>query len=106
MHSRSPLNRQAPMISDNALTSATPKRKSPPVSRSRSHLLIRGSFIGSTGVEPDHAERALGHVIGGVRGTYDRHAFREEKSRAFIALEAQIALILSPSASVIRLRGR
>ena len=64
------------------------------------------SLMSRAGVEPDHAERALGHVIGGVRGTYDRHAFREEKSRAFIALEAQIALILSPSASVIRLRGR
>lgn len=26
-------------------------------------------------VDPDHAERALGHVIPGVRGTYDLHKF-------------------------------
>jgi hypothetical protein len=33
-------------------------------------------------VDPDHAERALGHTIGGVRGVYDRHAYRriEKKS--------------------------
>ena len=27
------------------------------------------------GVQTDHAERCLGHIIGGVRGVYDRYAF-------------------------------
>ena len=33
------------------------------------------------GVSADIAERCLGHVISGVRGTYDRHAYFDEKSR-------------------------
>jgi hypothetical protein len=49
---------------------------------------------------PDHAERALGHVIGGVRGVY-RHAYREEKRQAFPALAARIEQILrTPVADV------
>ena len=38
------------------------------------------------GVAPDHAERCLGHVIGGVRETYDRHEYLDEKRHAFEAL--------------------
>ena len=34
------------------------------------------SLMSRAGVPSDHAERCLGHVIGGVRGTYDRHATR------------------------------
>ena len=52
------------------------------------------SLMSQAGVAPDHAERALGHVIGGVRGVYDRHAYREEKRRAFEALAARIDHIL------------
>jgi hypothetical protein len=49
---------------------------------------------------PDHAERALGHVIGGVRGVY-RHAYRKEKRQAFPALAARIEQILrTPVADV------
>jgi integrase len=33
------------------------------------------SLMSRAGVDPDHAERALSHTIGGIRGTYDRHAF-------------------------------
>jgi integrase len=52
------------------------------------------SLMSQAGVAPDHAERALGHVIGGVRGVYDRHAYREEKRQAFEALSARIDHIL------------
>jgi len=38
------------------------------------------------GVPSDHAERCLGHVIGGVRGVYDRHEYHAEKASAFEAL--------------------
>jgi hypothetical protein len=56
------------------------------------------------GVPADHAERCLGHVIGGVRGIYDRHAFSEEKRIAFEALAALIERILHPAANVVPLR--
>jgi integrase len=46
------------------------------------------SLMTQAGVPPDHAERALGHVIGGVRGVYDRHDYFDEKRRAFEALSA------------------
>jgi len=44
----------------------------------------------------DHAERCLGHVIGGVRGVYDRHEYFDEKARAFEALAAQVQRIIDP----------
>jgi integrase len=47
------------------------------------------------GVMPDHAERALGHVIGGIRGTYDRYKFLDEKRDAFERLAALINTIAS-----------
>ena len=33
------------------------------------------SLMSRAGIPSDHAERCLGHVIGGVRGVYDRHEF-------------------------------
>ncbi len=60
------------------------------------------------GVATDHAERCLGHVTGGVRGTYDRHEYREEKARAFEALAAQIERIVNqqPEGKVVSLRTK
>jgi integrase len=63
------------------------------------------SLMSRAGVDPDHAERALSHTIGGIRGTYDRHAFYDEKKRAFEALSRQIALIVDPQPNVISLRA-
>ena len=54
------------------------------------------SLMSRAGVNSDHAERCLGHVIGGVRGVYDRHQFYNEKRDAYAALAAQIARILTP----------
>src|SRR5262245_31876017 len=59
------------------------------------------SLMSRAGVPTDHAERCLGHVIGGVRGTYDRHAYHEEKRRAFEALAAQIGRIVNPQENVV-----
>ena len=61
------------------------------------------SLMSQAGVDADHAERALGHVIAGVRGTYDRHEFREEKCRAFAALAMLVERIVSPQPSVVPL---
>jgi hypothetical protein len=49
------------------------------------------------GVSADHAERCLGHVIGGVRGTYDRHEYYDEKAQAYDALAKLIDRIVNPS---------
>jgi integrase len=54
------------------------------------------SIMSRAGVNADHAERCLGHVIGGVRGVYDRHEYHDEKRKAFEALAAQIARIIDP----------
>src|SRR5262245_13645042 len=61
------------------------------------------SLMSRAGVSPDHAERALGHIIPGVRGVYDRHEFRGEKAKAFEMLAAQVERILNPHSNVIPL---
>jgi integrase len=63
------------------------------------------SLMSRAGVPSDHAERCLGHVIGGVRGTYDRHEYHAEKARAFDALAGLVARIVDPKANVVPLRG-
>lgn len=64
------------------------------------------SLMSRAGVPSDHAERALGHVIGGVRGVYDRHEFHVEKKKAFAALAAQIERIIHPADNVTPLRRK
>ena len=59
------------------------------------------SLMSRAGVPTDHAERCLGHVIGGVRGVYDRHEYLEEKRRAFEALAAQVQRIIDPQPNVV-----
>jgi integrase len=63
------------------------------------------SLMSRAGVPSDHAERCLGHVIGGVRGTYDRHEYHEEKRQAFEALAALVARIVDPQPNVLPIRG-
>jgi integrase len=63
------------------------------------------SLMSRAGVDANHAERCLGHVIGGVRGTYDRHAYYDEKKQAFEALAAQIDRILNPQDNVVPMRS-
>jgi integrase len=65
------------------------------------------SLMSRAGVNADHAERCLGHVIGGVRGIYDRHEFHAEKAHALEALAHQIDLIVNPpKGNVSQLRRR
>ncbi len=47
------------------------------------------------GVPERHAEECLGHVQGGVKATYDRHKYYEEKKRAYAALAAEIQSIVN-----------
>jgi integrase len=55
------------------------------------------SLMSRTGVPSDHAEMCLGHVLTGVRGTYDRHAYHVEKASAFEKLAAVVAEIVGGS---------
>jgi integrase len=62
------------------------------------------SLMGRAKVPTDHAERALGHVKSGVRGTYDRYKYLDEKRTAFEALAGLVTLILNPGSNVVALR--
>ncbi len=62
------------------------------------------SLMSRCGVSPDVAERCLGHVIGGVRGIYDRHEYHAEKKLAFEKLAAQVDRIINPVENVVAIR--
>jgi integrase len=64
------------------------------------------TLLSRAGVSADVSERCLGHVIGGVRGIYDRHEYRDEKARAYEALARLIGTILSPRPKLVRLVRR
>jgi len=53
------------------------------------------SLMSKAGINPEHAERLMGHVIGGVEGIYDRHSYRDEKRIALEKLAALIEQIIS-----------
>jgi integrase len=64
------------------------------------------SLLSRAGVDPDLAERCLGHAITGVRGVYDRHRYLEEMRLAFERLASQIDRIVNPpSNNVVALGG-
>jgi integrase len=63
------------------------------------------TLMSRAGVPSDHAELCLGHVIGGVRETYNRYEYHSEKQRAYEALAAQIERIVDPQQNVVSLRG-
>jgi len=64
------------------------------------------SLMSRAGVNGEHAERCLGHSVGGlVRETYDRHEYLAEKRHAFEALAAQIERIVNPVENVVPMRG-
>ena len=62
------------------------------------------TLMSRAGVRPDVSERVLGHVIAGVEGVYDRHAYVEEKRIALEKLAAEIDRIINPPANnVVRI---
>jgi integrase len=64
------------------------------------------SLMSRAGVRPDIAERVLGHAIGGVHGTYDRHSYRDEKADALRRLAALIDSIINPRENVLPMQKR
>jgi integrase len=64
------------------------------------------SLLPRAGVDADIAERCLGHIIGGVRGVYDRYEYLDEKREAFEKLAKLIDRIVNPPAdNVVPLRS-
>jgi integrase len=62
------------------------------------HDLRRTSrtILSRAGVAADIAEMCLGHAMVGVRGTYDRHAYENEKRRALELLAQTIERVVRP----------
>jgi integrase len=88
------------------LRKTDPKAK--PLERWTLHDLRRTSrgLLSKAGILPDIGERCLGHVIGGIRGTYDKYSFLKEKTEAFAALANLIQSIVAPpdGSKVVQLR--
>jgi integrase len=59
------------------------------------------TLLSRAGITPDTAERCLGHALTGVRGTYDRHSFENEKRHAFESLAALVERIARPPSDVV-----
>jgi integrase len=64
------------------------------------------SLMSRAGVPSEHAERCLGHVIGGVEGTYDRHDYRAEMLLAYEKLATLIGQIVDPQPNVVPMTTR
>jgi integrase len=54
------------------------------------------TLLSRAGVPDKHAGRCLGHIIGGVEGTYDRYKYQSEMLRAYEELAALLEHIISP----------
>jgi len=64
------------------------------------------TLMSRAGVNSDHAEQCLGHLLSGVRKTYNRDDFKPQKKFAFDALAGLIERIVHlPAGDVRRLRG-
>jgi integrase len=64
------------------------------------------SLMSRADIASDHAELCLGHVIGGIRGTYDRYEYIDEKRNAFAKLARLVERIVNGKPTVLRLVRR
>jgi integrase len=64
------------------------------------------SLMSRAGVNSDHAEQCLGHVIKGVEGTYDKYEYYKEKKQAFEALATLIERIVNPANNVVPMKSK
>lgn len=64
------------------------------------------SLMSRAGVLSEHAERVLGHAIGGVEGIYNRHSFDTEKADALRKLAALVErIVMLQPENVVPLAG-
>ena len=59
------------------------------------------SLMSRAGIPSEHAERCLGHVLGGVEGTYNRYLYMPEMARAYEVLASMIERIIDPQENVL-----
>ncbi len=64
------------------------------------------SLMARAGVSSEHAERVMGHALGGVEQIYDRHSYRDEKADALAKLAALIDGIVHPRENVLPMTGK
>jgi len=57
-------------------------------------------------VPTNHAKGALGHVMGGVRETFNRHEYLDEKRAAFEVLATLVSRSLNFTANIVELAPR
>jgi integrase len=83
---------------DKAIASIREKEERSPMERWTYHDLRRTArtLMSRAGVAADIAERVLGHVLQGVRHTYDRHHYLAEKRDALERLAALVDRIIRP----------
>jgi integrase len=62
------------------------------------------TLMSRAGIDDSIAERCLGHIPAGVRGTYDRHKYYDEKKLAFEKLATLVERIVNPKGNVLPLR--
>jgi integrase len=60
------------------------------------------SLLSRAGVAADVGERCLGHLMAGVRKTYDRYSYAAEKRAAFTALDELISKIVGTNVVALR----
>jgi integrase len=60
------------------------------------------TLMSRAGVVSDHAEQCLGHLLSGVRKTYNRDDFKPQKKAAFDALAGLIERIVHPPKGNVR----
>jgi integrase len=64
------------------------------------------TLMAELGIAERAAEAVLGHVIGGVKGVYDRHKYLVEKTDALTRLAAHVDGIVHPRPNVVPMRKR
>ena len=65
------------------------------------------SLLSRAGIAADIGERCLGHALPGVRGTYDRHSYLPEMTRAYDKLAGLIKQVANPpNGNVTPLRNK
>jgi integrase len=87
-------------ILDARMPAGTPHWQLHDLRRTARSLLSRAS------VSSDHAERVMGHVIGGVEGIYDKHTYQPEKTEALARLATLIDNIVNPRENVVPMAER
>ena len=104
----SPTNGRKPINSATYVKALVTEALAEPLPDWRLHDIRRSlrTNLSKIGIPTDHAERVIGHVIGGVRGVHDRYSYLPEKRHALEAWASRLSLIvgLASAENVVSLR--